>query len=109
MNGIWNQLSIKMIRTCGNSITFPLKYMINEGAFLEDWKKSNVVVIHKRGSKNLSHLYHLDFNTLFNSFFKYKLFTPVNLTLYQVIPVFHNYYQSHIKFMKVFIATHPPI
>ena len=66
----WNQLSIKMIRTCGNSIIFPLKSTINEGAFLEDWKKNNLVLIHKRESKNLSHLSHLAFNTLFNVFFK---------------------------------------
>ena len=46
-----------MIKACGNSIFFPLKLifksMINEGAFPEDWKKSNVVPIHKKESKNL--------------------------------------------------------
>ena len=80
-----------MIRTFLNSITFPLKYMINEGAFLEDRKKSNVVLIHKRESKNLSHLSHLAFITLFNFFFKNKLSPPANLTLYQMIPVFNSY------------------
>ena len=70
-----------MIRTFRNSITFPLKYMINEGAFLEDRKKSNVVLIHKRESKNLSHLSHLAFITLFNFFFKNKL-SPLPIWLY---------------------------
>ena len=34
-----------MIKTFGNSVTFPLKLrfktMINEGVFLKEWKKSN--------------------------------------------------------------------
>ena len=46
-----------MIKTCGDSITFPLKLlfksMINVGVFPNDWNKSNVVPIHKKGSKNL--------------------------------------------------------
>ena len=36
----WDQLSIRMIETCGDSINFPLKLifksMINEGVFLDD-------------------------------------------------------------------------
>ena len=41
-----DQLSIRMIKICGDSITFPLKLIfksiINEGLFPDDWKK-NVV------------------------------------------------------------------
>ena len=97
--------------------------MINAGVFPDDWKKSNVVSIHKKELKNLiknyrsiSHLpifskvfERLVFNTLFNFFLQNKLFTPSSLALYQVIPVFCNYYQLHMKFIKVLIATHPPI
>ena len=47
-----DQLSIRMIKICGDSITFPLKLIfksiINEGLFLDYWKKSNVVPIHKK-------------------------------------------------------------
>ena len=53
----WDQLSIRMIKACGNSISLPLKLvfnsMINEGVFPEDWKNSNAVPIHKKESKNL--------------------------------------------------------
>ena len=53
----WDQLSIRMIKTCGESIIFPMKLIfksvINEGVLPEDWKKSNVVPIHKKESKNL--------------------------------------------------------
>ena len=48
----WDQLSVKMIKTLGDSITFPLKLtfksMINEGVFPKDWKKSNLFSIHKK-------------------------------------------------------------
>ena len=41
----WCKLSVIMIKTFGNSVTFPLKLrfktMINEGVFLKEWKKSN--------------------------------------------------------------------
>ena len=46
-----------MIKAFGNSISFPLKlifkYMINEDAFPEDWKRRNSVPIYKNESKNL--------------------------------------------------------
>ena len=48
----WDQLSVRMINTCDDSITFSLKLifksMINEVLFPDDWKKSNVVPIHKK-------------------------------------------------------------
>ena len=89
----WDQLSIRMIKACGNSISLPLKLifksMINEGVFREDWKKSNVP-IHKKESKNLTKNYRpisllpifskvferLVFNTLFDFLWQNKLFTP---------------------------------
>ena len=53
----WDQLSISMIKTCGNSITFSLKLilksMINKGIFPKGWKKSNAVPVHEKESKNL--------------------------------------------------------
>ena len=61
--------------------------MTSEGTFLKNWKKSNLVLIHKRESKILSRLpvglllmfskffERLVSNTLFNFFFKNKLFT----------------------------------
>ena len=73
------------------SVTFPskliFKSMTSEGTFLKNWKKSNLVLIHKRESKILSRLpvglllmfskffERLVSNTLFNFFFKNKLFT----------------------------------
>ena len=90
----WDHLSIRMIKACGNSISLPLKLMfksmINEVVFPKDWKKSNVVPVHKKESKNLIKSYRpinlltifsksferLGFNALFNFFLQNKLFTP---------------------------------
>ena len=89
----WDQLSIRMITTCGDAITFPLKLMfksiINEGVFPDDWKKNNLVPIHKKDSENLIKNYRpisllqifskvferLVFNTWFNFFLQNKIFT----------------------------------
>ena len=80
-----------MIKACGSSISFPLKLifksMVSENVFAKDWKKNNVVPIHKENIiKNyqlisLLPIFHkvfdrLDFSTLFNIFLKNKLFTP---------------------------------
>ena len=75
-----------MIKACDNLISLPLqiifKSMINEGVFPKDWKKSNIVPVHKKESKNLITNYRLIsllpifskvferlvFNALFNFF-----------------------------------------
>ena len=89
----WDNISIRMIKLWGKAIAIPLKLifrsMLEEGVFPDDWKKSNVVPIHKRDSKNLIKNYRpisllpifskvferLIFNSLFNYFIQNKLFT----------------------------------
>ena len=50
-----DMLSIRMIKLCGNSICKPLSIIFNDclkkGKFPHDWKKSNVVPVHKKGNK----------------------------------------------------------
>ena len=47
--------SIKMIKTCSESLPVPLKIIfeqsLKEGRFLEIWKKANVVLVHKKEDK----------------------------------------------------------
>ena len=83
--------------------------------FPEDWKKSNVVPIHKKESKTLIKSYRpislipifssvferLVFNALFNFFLQNKLFTPCqsgfipgDSFVSQLQPVTHEIYQS---------------
>ena len=48
-------LSIRMIKLCGNSICKPLSIIssncLNEGKFPHEWKKVNVVPVHRKGNK----------------------------------------------------------
>ena len=89
----WDDISIQMVQSCGKSIALPLKLVfktiLEEGTFPEDWKKSNVVPIHKKESKNLIKNYRhislllmfskilgrLIFNSMFNYFRHNNLFT----------------------------------
>ena len=58
---VWDDISIRMIQLCGKSIALPLRLLfqtiLEGGTFLEDWKKSNVVPIHKKVPKNLIKIY----------------------------------------------------
>ena len=114
-----------MIKACDNLISLPLqiifKSMINEGAFAKDWKKSNIVPIYKKESKNLITNYRLIsllpifskvferlvFNALFNFFLQNKLFTPCqsgfmpgDSCVSQLLSTTHGNYQS--------FDCHPP-
>ena len=51
----WDNISIRMIQLCEKVIVEPLPILflpfLEEGVFPDDWKKSNVVPIHKKESK----------------------------------------------------------
>ena len=53
----WDNISIRMIKLCGKAIVDPLRILflsfLEEGVYPDDWKKSNVVPIHKKESTNL--------------------------------------------------------
>ena len=89
--------------------------MLEEGVFPDDWKKSNVVPIHKRDSQNLIKNYRpitllpifskvfesLVFNSMFNYFIQNKLFNecqsgfiPGSSCVAQLPSVKHEIYKS---------------
>ena len=51
----YNDLSIRLLKICGSSIVKPLsiifKNCLQSTSFPNNWKKSNVVPIHKKGDK----------------------------------------------------------
>ena len=115
----WDQLSIRMIKTCGDSIIFPLKLIfksiITEGVFPDGWKKSNVVSTRKKESKNLIKNYRPIsllpiFSKVFerlNFIFQNKLFTPCqsgfipgDSCVSQFLSITHEIYES--------VDCHPP-
>ena len=89
-----NNISIKMIKICCQSLTLPLKvifeHSIKKGKFPEIWKKANVVPVHKREDKMLVKNYRpisllpifgkmferVIYNSLFNYFQSNRLFRP---------------------------------
>ena len=54
----WNNISIRMIHLCGKSIGKPLIHLFESslvaGIFPENCKKSNMILVHKKESKNCS-------------------------------------------------------
>ena len=89
----WDNVSIRMIQLCVEDIVKPLKYLsessLTTGIFAEDWKKWNIVPVHKKQSKTCLKNYRpisvllifskifeiLIFNALFNFFVHNELFT----------------------------------
>ena len=89
-----DNISIKMIQICGESIAFPLKLLfetaLKEKKFPDIWKLANVVPVHKKEEKKLLKNYRpisllpifskiferVIYNSLFNHFVSNKLFTP---------------------------------
>ena len=53
----WDNVSTRMIQICDDSIILPLaiifKTALNSGIYPDQWKKANVVPVHKKDSKNL--------------------------------------------------------
>ena len=56
-----DMISIRMIKSCGESISKRLeiifKSCVEKGQFLNEWKKANVVPVHKKGDKQVSRNY----------------------------------------------------
>ena len=53
----WDNVSIRMIQLCGKPIVKPLKYLfessLTAGIFPEDWKKANIIPVHKKRKQEL--------------------------------------------------------
>ena len=113
---VWDDISIRIIQSCGKSIALLLKLLfktiLEEVTFPEDWKKINVVPIHKKESKNLIKNYRpislppifsqilerLIFNSMFNYFRQNNLFTqcqsgfiPGDSCVAQLQPITHEF------------------
>ena len=111
----WDNILIRMIKLYGKFIVYPLKLIfeasLQGGEFLDYWKKSNVVPVHKKESKNLLEIYRpirllpifgkisgrVIFKDLFNYFHKKELFTkcqsgflPSDSCISQLLSIVHD-------------------
>ena len=52
-----DEISIRMLKICGSSVCRPLqiiyKSCLDRGKFPQEWKKANVVPVHKKNDKQL--------------------------------------------------------
>ena len=92
-----DKISIRMLQLCGNSICKPLELIFQQGmesgSFPPEWKKWNVVPIHKKDDKQCFKNYHptsllpiyeqffetLIFNEMFKLFIENELISPNQL------------------------------
>ena len=100
----WDNVSTRMIKICDDSIILPLaiifKTALNSGIYPEQWKKANVVPVHKKDSKNLLKNYRLFVERFLKNVFMTHFipilnqilsFLHVNQVFVKKIPVFHSY------------------
>ena len=104
----WDNISIKMIKMCGESLALPLKMIfeaaLNDGAFPDDWKKVNIVPVYKKNLTAMLINYRpisllpifaqifekRMFTLMFEYFIESELFAVFSLVFFQVILALHN-------------------
>ena len=117
----WDNISIRMIKLCGKAIVDPLRILflsfLEEGVYPNDWKKSNVVPIHKKQSKNLIFTERLSsflsesvqknhFLTLFLiTSLKISYLLNFNQVFYRLILASHNSFPLHTRYINLLIVT----
>ena len=115
----FDMISIRMIKICGELILKPLEHIfkscLENGKFPNEWKKANVVPVHKRNNKQLIENYRpvsllpvcgkilerLIYNKMFEFFTENELisqnqsgFKPGDSCISQLLCITHDIYQS---------------
>ena len=75
-----DDISIKMIKMCGESLTLPMIFeeALNDGIFPDDWKKGNIEPVHKADLKTmLINCCPLSLLTVFAKIFEKIIFTSM--------------------------------
>ena len=72
-------ISIRMLKICGPSVMKPLSLLFNtcqrDGVFPNDWKKANVIPVHKKGNEQLvSNYYPLSLLLICSKIFEKLIF-----------------------------------
>ena len=112
-----------MSKACGPSIYKPLEMIFNQcletGVLPSEWKKGNIVPIHKKGDTQTLKNYRpvsllpicwkilqrLMFNEMFEFFWKINIFLPVSLGLNRAIPASINYYLLLMRYIVLLMKA----
>ena len=114
-----DEISIRMLKICGSSVCRPLqiiyKSCLDRGKFPQEWKKANVVPVHKKNDKQLVKNYRpisllpicgkiferILYNSLFNFLYQNDLvspaqsgFKPGDSCIDQLLSITHKIYHS---------------
>ena len=119
----WDNISIRMIQLCRKAIVEAFTNLflsfLEEGVYPDDWKKSNVVPIHKKESKNLIKNYRpisllpfcsklferIILNSLLNYFLENKLFTECQSRFLPGSSCISQLLSLHTRYTNLLIAT----
>ena len=120
-----NNISIRMLKVCGPSLYKPLEILnqcLETSVFPPEWKKGNIVPIHKKGDKRTLKSYRpvsllpicgkilerLMFNEMFECFIESKLisssqsgFKPSDSCINQLLSITHEIYSSFDEGLEV--------
>ena len=121
-----NNVSIRMLKICGSSIYKPLaiifKQCVDTGIFPSEWKKGNIVPIHKKDEKQTLKNYRpvslllicgkvivrLTFNEMFTFFIENELissnqsgFKPGDSCVNQLVSITHTFINLLTKVMRL--------
>ena len=93
----WDDIPIRTIKLCGKSIRFPLKVLFQlsqeKGLFPVDWKKSNIVPVHKKENKNAIKNYEpISLFPIFSKIYERLIFNSI-----------YNYYKKNTKSQSGFL------
>ena len=76
-----DNISIRMVKVCGPSIYKPLEIIFNQcleiGVFLSEWKKGNIVPVHKKGDKQMLQNYRPVLLPIYGEIFERLLFNEM--------------------------------
>ena len=118
-----DNISVRMIKLCINSVAHPLTLIFQNsmaaGTFPTQWKRANIVPIHKKNDKQIVSNYRpvsllpicskifekLVFNELFKFWGTKTCYLNINRVFARVIHVFINYLQSLMISFQVWTAS----
>ena len=87
-------MSVRMVKICGESLVKPLfnifQFSLETGNFPSNWKKGNIVLVHKKGNRNLiNNCRPVSLSRIFSKIYEKCIYD-----------ILHNYFEGNDLFSK---------